>query len=159
MFHKSQAISKRIVYLILPFLIVSCNYLTSEEIGRLSFKSSSSVKTDKFKELQIDLKKGDVIYFWSNMDVEYRDDVDLRFKVEIHKNSSKYTVLEIDPTDKNITIGEAKSTFGNRTTWSFTGKNEEVEIHEDARYTFKASLLTSANSSLIINKADLVLRM
>ena len=100
MFHKSQAISKRIVYLILPFLIVSCSYLTGEEIGRLSFNSSSSAKTGEFKEFQIDLKKGNVIYFWSEMDVEYRDDVDLKFKVEIHKNGSKYAFIEIDPTDK-----------------------------------------------------------
>lgn len=140
-------------------LFTGCSALTGEEIGRLPI---NQVSTDDdnlvIKELSLDLKKGDEIAIWSDMDIEYEGDVAMRFRVEILKNGENFGGLEIDPTDKNITIGEIKTSLMNKTDWSFSGKNSEIKIEEDGNYTFKGILVASENRTLKVNKAEVVLK-
>lgn len=143
----------------ISLLLISCSSLTGEEVARLSFDEISTDDNLIIKEAEIDLLKGDEIYLWSQMNFEHTDNIELRFRIEILKNGEKYGGLEIDPTDKNITIGEMKSTINNKTKWRFSGKNSEIKIKEDGKYTFKAILVTSENPSLKINKADLIIKM
>lgn len=140
-------------------LLTGCNALTGEEVGRLQI---NQVSTDKdnliFKEISLDLKKDEKIAIWSDMDVEYEGDVALRFRLEILKDGENLGGLEIDPTDKNITIGEIKTSLGGKTDWSFSGKNSEIKIEDDGNYTFKGILIASENSSLNVNKAEIILK-
>jgi hypothetical protein len=140
-------------------LFVGCSALTGEEVARLPI---NKVSTDDdhivVKEVSLDLKKDEEIAVWSDMDMEYEGDVSLRFRIEILKNGESFGGLEIDPTDKNITLGEFKTSVMGKTDWSFSGKNTEIKIEEDGNYTFKGILVASDNSSLIINKAEIILK-
>ena len=78
--------------------------------------------------------------------------------MEILKDGETYGNLEIDPTDKNVTIGEIKTQIMGKTNWSFTGKNKKLIIEEDGNYTFRALLAASDNPSLNLKKAELVLK-
>ncbi|SFN42923.1 hypothetical protein SAMN04487989_101374 [Bizionia echini] len=140
-------------------LIFGCSSLTGEEIARLPI-NQLTISDDNLisKEATLSLKKGEEIAVWSEMDIEYEGNVDLRFQIEVSKNGENIGVLEIDPTDKNITIGELKSSINNKTSWSFTGKNSEITIEDNGEYTFKGILIASENPTLKIDKAEIILK-
>ena len=66
--------------------------------------------------------------------------------------------MEIDPMEKNITLGETKISVNGKVDWSFTGRNTSLTFDEDGEYTFKAILVASNNPTLKINQAELVLK-
>lgn len=147
------------IILISVAFLTGCDALTGKEIARIPVNQISVNDSNLIvKETSIALKKGDEIGIWSDMDLEYEGDIYLRFKLEIWKNGEKLGKLEIDPLEKNVTIGEVKTALMNKTNWSFTGKNSEITIEEDATYTFKAILVAVANPTLKVKKAEIVLK-
>ncbi len=140
-------------------LLTGCEALTNKEIARLPINQVSTNDNNLIiKEASLDLKKGEEIAIWSDMDMKYEGNVTLRFKIEILKNGEKMTMLEMDPTDKNLTIGEVKTNIMGKTNWSFTGKNSEIKIEEEGNYTFRGILLASDNPTLQVKKAEIVLK-
>lgn len=140
-------------------LLIGCEALTGKEIARLPVNQISLDTTHLFiKEATLDLKNGDKINIWSDMDIEYDGDASLRFKIEIQKNGHNLGVLTIDPMKKNITLGEIKTTLNNKTNWSFSGKNSEFNIDGDGTYKFRAILISSGNPTLKIKKAEVVFK-
>ncbi len=153
-------LKKLIAVIVLPLFLINCSAITGEEIGRLEINNVSTGGTNIFDdEITLDLKRDDKIAFWSDMDMEYEDDVKLRFRVKVFKNGTKISEFEIDPTNKNITLGELKSDIMGKTKWSFSGKNHELKIEEDGAYTIKGILIASKNPSLKITKAELVIKI
>lgn len=154
--------SKQLSILILFVLLGTlprCNALIGEEVARIPINQVTLDDNNLIvRETSLDLKKDEEISIWSDMDIEYDGDVALRFRMEILKDGEYYGGLEIDPTDKNITIGEVKTTIMEKTDWSFSGKNSEIKIEENGNYTFKGILIASENPSLIVNKAEIVFR-
>lgn len=144
--------------LALTLILSACDALTGKEVGRLQINELSTEGNLIIKETAMDLKKDDEIGIWSEMDLEYDGDVALRFRIEILKDGEKIGGFEIDPTDKNITIGEARKTFNGHTSWNFTGKNTEYKVEADGKYTFKGILISSENSTLKITKAEVVFK-
>lgn len=143
--------------LLLIFLI-GCSAITGEEVARLPINEVSTENNLIVKEVSLNLKKDEEIAFWSDIDVEYEGEASLRFRVEVLKNGEDFGGFEIDPTDKSITLGEVRTTIMDKTDWSFSGKNSELKIEEDGKYTFKAILVSSDNPSLKIEKAELVIK-
>jgi len=149
----------KIAILLLSFTLVFSCGLTGEEVGRLKINALSKTEDQLIiKEEHVSLKKGDELGVWSEMDYKYEGELALRFKVEVLKNGEPFGAFEIDPTDKNITFKEMKSSFNGKTDWSFTGKNTTIPIKEDGDYTFKGILVASENPTLEINKAELVIK-
>jgi hypothetical protein len=137
---------------------VGCSALTGEEVGRLAINKVSSEGNLVSQETSVDLNVNDEIVLWSEMDMEYEGNVALRFRVSIEKDGKPYRSLEIDPTEKDLTIGESKTSINGKTSWSFAGQNAIFNVPEDGTYTFKAILVSTENSSLVVNKAELVLK-
>ena len=149
---------KRISITLLPFLLACCSALTGEEVGRLPINKVSREQDFVSKEATVELKAGDEIVFWSEMDFEYEGNVDLRFRVEIQKDGEQYENIQVDPMQKDLTIGETKVTVNGKTTWSFSGQNVIFNVQEDGKYNFKGILVSSDNNSLVVKKAELVLK-
>ena len=143
---------------ILAAVLSGCSALTGEEVARFPINEASSENNLIAKEATLDLKKGDEIVFWSEMDIEYEGNVEFQFRVQITKDGQAYGGLEIDPLEKNVTLSEMKTTIANKTNWSFTGRNTKIEIEQDGRYGFKAALMTSENPTLKIEKAELIIK-
>ena len=139
-------------------LLTGCDALTGEEIAQLSINEVSTTTNLISKEASLDLKKGDEIGLWSDIDIEYEGNIVLRFRIGIDRNGEKYGGLEIDPMDKSITIGELKTSIMGKTNWRFVGKNSKIKIEEDGEYTFKGLLVASDNPSLNIEKAEIILK-
>ena len=143
--------------IILPAILLSlvaCDALTGEEVARLSINEVSSEANQVVKETSIDLKKGDEIAIWSDMDIEYEGDLGMRFRIQVLRDGVQTDLLEIDPTDKRITLGEFRTTVMDKTEWSFSGRNTVLEIQEDGHYTFKGIFVASENPTLKVNKAE-----
>jgi hypothetical protein len=139
-------------------VLLGCDAITGKEVGRLQINQLSTKGNLVIKETTLDLKKDEEIGIWSDMDIEYEGDVALRFRVEIGKDGKSIGGFEIDPTEKNITIGEVKTTLMGKTDWSFTGRNSVYTIEEDGKYTFKGILVASDNATLKVTKAEVVLK-
>ena len=158
-----KALMKRI-YLLFSVLSIcsllpSCGALFGEEIGRLPINEISRGEDSlAVKETSLDLKKDQEIAIWSDMDLEYEGNAAFRFRLSILKDGESFKLIEIDPTDKNVTVGEVQSTIMGKTNWSFSGKNGSFVVPEDANYTFKGVFVTSENPTIVVNKAELVFK-
>ncbi|MCR9253317.1 MAG: hypothetical protein NXI20_23085 [bacterium] len=145
--------------ILLISLISGCDTLLGEEIARIPVNQVSySDDNLQVQKISLDLKKEDKILIWSDMDIEYEDYVELGFRVNVLKDGEQLGGFEFDPTEKNITVGEIKTTVMGKTDWKFSGKNTFMTIEEDGNYTFEAILVASENPTLIVNKAEIVLK-
>jgi hypothetical protein len=143
----------------LSFLVflIGCDALTGEEIGRLPINQTSNNELI-IKETTLELKKDEKVSFWTETDIEFEDEIALVYTVEIWKDTVKQGGFQLDALKTNPTMMEVKTSFGNKTKWSYTGKMDFLRIEQNGTYTFKAVLNSSDNQTLKINKAELVLK-
>ena len=144
--------------LVLLITLASCDAITGKEIARLAVDAVSTPENSVEKETSLDLQKGEVIALWSHLDLEYDEPLELRFQVQLLRDTVVDIELEVDPFEKNITMGEARTSFNGHVDWSFTGKNGEVTIGSTGRYTVRTRLVASENRSLVLRKAELILK-
>lgn len=149
---------KYFLTLVLTFLLTSCDVFTGNEIVRLKIDQISNEDVLTTSSGSAELEKGDKVVIWSEMDLEYEGEVQLRFILDIYKDQKKYDQIEIDPFDSDIKTNELKSSYNYNTKWSFRAKNTSLQIKEDGNYTFKTILVGAENPTLKVNKADLVLK-
>lgn len=150
---------KKLFYLFFAvFLFAGCDAILGKEIARVPVNEISADTAVAPKEVALPLKKEEKVVLWSDMDIEYEGDVQLLFQVEVLANGKSVELLEFDPREKNMTMNEVKTTMGNQTDWQFEGKNASYQAREDAEYTFRCRLVSSENSTLVVNKAEIVIR-
>ena len=138
-------------------LLASCDALMGKEVARLPINAVSTAGHEVVKEATVQLQKDDKIALWSDMDLAYDGDSPVRFQVQVTKDGAPFKELQLDPTEKNVTIGEVKTDLNGSVNWRFSGKNAELVVPEAGSYTFKAMLVAAANPTLRVNKAELVL--
>ncbi|MDO7873574.1 hypothetical protein Q5H93_02435 [Hymenobacter sp. ASUV-10] len=143
--------------LLLP-LLSSCDALLGKEVARLPINEVSTPGHEVVREASLQLQKGDEIALWSDMDLAYEGASPVRFQVQVTKDGTPFKELQLDPTEKNVTIGEVKTDINGSVKWRFSGKNAELVIPDAGSYTFKAMLVAAANPSLRVTKAELVLK-
>jgi hypothetical protein len=150
---------KRICWgLALAPLLVGCDALLGKEVARLPVNEVSTAGHEVVKEATVQLKKDEKIALWSDMDLAYEGSSPVRFQVQITKDGTPFKELQLDPTEKNVTIGEVKTDFNGSIKWRFSGKNAELVIPDAGSYTFKAILVAAPNPTLHVTKAELVLK-
>lgn len=146
--------------IILSLLFTSCQLLTGEELARLKIDKISTSEENFFEEeTTLDLKKDDELVFWSEMDIEYSGDASFEFRFRVYKDNKPFGIIEFDPTEKKVTIGQIKTIINGKTKWSFTGRNKKIKIKETGRYKFKGILKTTTNHSIKINKSEVFLKL
>jgi hypothetical protein len=136
----------------------SCEAMLGKEIARLSVDAVSTEGNSVQKETGLDLKKGEEIALWSHVDLEYDGPLEMRFQLQLLRDTMVEVEMEIDPFEKNVTVGERKTEMGDHTNWSFTGKNGTITISRDGHYTVRTRLVASENGSLVLRKAELILK-
>ena len=144
--------------LLLTAPLGGCEVLLGKEVARLPLNEVSTAGHEVVKAATIPLKKDDEIALWSDMALAYEGDAPVRFQVQVLKDGMPFQQLELDPTEKNVTVGEVKTSVNDKVNWRFTGKNAELKIPEDGTYTFKARLVAANNPTLQVTKAELVLK-
>jgi hypothetical protein len=144
--------------LLLAAPLSACDTLLGKEVARLPINEVSTEGHEVVKEASLQLKKDDVISLWSDMDMAYEGEAPVRFQVTVLADGARVNQLELDPTEKNVTVGEVKTAVNDKVTWSFSGKNGSLTIPKNANYTFKARLIAANNPTLKIKKAELVLK-
>jgi hypothetical protein len=137
----------------------ACNALLGEEVARLPINAVSTAENQVVKEASLLLRKDEEVGIWSDMDLAYEGEQPLRFQVVVTKDGAPFKQLEIDPTVKNLTVGEVKTNINGQIDWRFTAKNAELKVPANGTYVFKARLVaSSANPTLKLTKAELVLK-
>ena len=144
-------------FALLP-LLAGCDGLLGKEVARLPINEVSTSGHEVMKEATLQLQKDDKIALWSDMDLAYEGDAPVRFQVRVTKDGVPFKELELDPTEKNVAIGEVKMDVNGSVNWSFSGKNAELVVPDAGSYTFKAVLVAAANPTLRVTKAELVLK-
>jgi hypothetical protein len=149
---------KLLSFLLIPVIFLACEALTGKEIGRLAINQLSTDDNLVIKELALDLMQGDEIAVWSDMDFKFEGDLGIVFRLQVLRDGEELTVLDIDPREKNITMGEVRTDVMGKVDWSFTGKNTSITIDEKGTYTFRAGLISDGNPTLEVKKAELVFK-
>lgn len=144
--------------LLLAAPLGACDALLGKEIARLPINELSTPQREVTKKVILKLQKEDKIALWSEMDMEYKGEAPLRFQVIVLKNGQPFNQLELDPTQKNVSLKEVKTDINGSVSWSFSGKNAELIIPENGTYTFRARLVAAPNPTLKLHKAELILK-
>lgn len=156
-FFQSRSLSF-ILTLVLLLSVNGCSALFGEEIGRVHALQEGQDFDAELNEVVLDLKKGDEIGIWSEMDMHYEGQVGIEIALGIWVDESILQEISFDPRDKNPSLMEVKTSLGNTTDWSFSGKHGTVKIEQDGSYLFRAVLKTSGGSNLKFDVADVVLK-
>jgi hypothetical protein len=138
-------------------VLVACDALFGKEVARLPMEQLSNEEVF-IKEVTLDLKKGETIALWADNDIEYENDLALVYIVEIFRDGKSMGGLELNALETNPKMMEVRTTVNEKTSWSYSGKMESIEITDDGQYTIKAILKSSDNPTLRIKKADLVIK-
>ncbi|RAK69953.1 hypothetical protein DLM85_03615 [Hymenobacter edaphi] len=136
----------------------ACDALLGQEVARLPINALSAPGKDQPQEVTVALKKGETVAVWSEMDMRYKGEQRLEFQLTVLQNGQPFQQLAFDPRDKNLSLKEIKADNNGDVSWSFTGKNTELTIPADGRYTFRGRLLAAPAHGPDIRKAELVLR-
>ena len=151
---------KTIFSLIVLFLLFSsCSALMGEEVGRIPVNKISEDEDHLvIKEIELDLKKGQKLAIWSEIDLESEGDLALEFRLRIFHEQTELEMKSIFPFKGNITMNEKKTQLNDKLDWSFSKKNDTYVVPESGHYTFAAILVSNGNKNVKINKAELVFR-
>jgi hypothetical protein len=142
---------------LLPVL-TGCDALLGKEVARLPINEVSTAGHEVVKQVTLPLQKDDKIALWSDMDLAYEGASPVRFQVQVTKDGAPFKELQLDPTEKNVTVGEVKTDVNGSINWRFSGKNAELLIPAAGSYTFKARLVADSNPTLRLARAELVLK-
>lgn len=148
---------KKIFIILAGMIVTGCDAIMGEEVARFPMELSEDDALS-VEELQLALKKGDNLAFWTEMDVEFENELELVYVVGVWKDSVKQGEYKLDALKTNPRMMEVKTTFGNKTSWSYTGKMDNLEVPDDGIYHFKMVLMSSGNPTLSLKKAELVLK-
>lgn len=130
--------------------------MMGDEIGRVAFDQRSQDELD-FKEITVQIQDGEVVEFWTAIDIEYENALDFYFGVEVWLEDEGQAVFQMDALKTNPTMKAVSTSFGNKTSTSHTGKMNFVTIEKGGEYTFKVWLNTSMNPILTVHQAELIL--
>ncbi len=159
--------SYRLVSVLLAGSLSSCNMMGGDEVGRIPFNKAVGSEIELtletfnsgFKAQSLDLVTGDVVSLWTDLDIEYEGELKMDYIVYVI-SSANDTVesLQALPLEVNVSVRSVETTFGNKHAKKHLGKMSTLEIKEEGTYSFSAVLRSAVNKTLVIEKADLVLR-
>ncbi len=135
-----------------------CDAISAEEVARMSFEKASTQEELHIQSTEVELKAGDKLQIWTEMSMEYEGPLGLEYQLLMIKGADTLAMYQLDPEDKDVTMGEVKTSFGSETKWRFSGRMAKIAIEDDGLYTFSSLLAASENPSLQLKKADLVLK-
>ncbi|GAB5527160.1 MAG: hypothetical protein Roseis2KO_50320 [Roseivirga sp.] len=138
--------------------IYGCDAISAEEVARLSFEKTASQEDLNIQSAELELKAGDKLQIWTEMSMEYEGSLGLEYQLLMIKGADTLAMYQLDPEDKDVTMGEVKTSFGSETKWRFSGRMTKITIEDDGLYIFSSVLAASENPSLKLKKADLVLK-
>ena len=144
--------------IIFACFLAACSAITGEEIARINIDHISTKENLDWKSIELDLNAGEKIHLWSEMDMKYEGALALRYQLQVIKDTDTLGYIEFDPMDKNITIGEIKTSFGNKTNWKFSGRSDTWNVQDSGHYFLRAILVSNGNESLELKKSDIVLK-
>lgn len=138
--------------------ILSCAALSAKEIGRVPFSSASTSQNPEWKSITLDLKKDEMLWFWTDMDVEYDEDLVIEYAVQTIRGKDTLGYIKLEPFKKNVTLNEEKTTLIGHTNWHFNGQMDALKVKETGTYIFRVVLIAEPNTSIKLKRGDLVLK-
>ncbi len=147
-----------LLILLTAILAYSCDAISAKEVARLSFDRIATQENLNIQTTELELKAGDKIQLWTEMNMEYEGPLGLEYRVMVTKEADTLAFFQLDPEDKDVTMGEVKTSINDKTKWRFSGRMGKFAIEDDGLYKFSSMLASSENPSLKLNKADLVLK-
>lgn len=144
--------------LLLSIALLALTGCMGEEVGRIPV---NAVTTDTLNYIIKEsapmlLKKGEKLYVWADMDMEYEGELELQFDIELLKDGESLGLVKANPMENDMKMNSVETTLGTKTTSSYMGRMQYIEIPEDGNYVFKALLSSNGNPTLKLNKAELV---
>ncbi|SFU39219.1 hypothetical protein SAMN05216480_102197 [Pustulibacterium marinum] len=128
-----------------------------KELARLPIKEISR-QGFKTEETHLDLKKGEEVIFYTDLDVHYKDELVLGYLVEIKNGEESKGIIRLEAIEEAEFVEAVKSSVSDTIYRKLTKEIGSYEVEEDGNYLFRAALMSSPNFTLKIDKADLILK-
>jgi hypothetical protein len=165
-FNSSDILNKKIFnflfILITLQLNFSCSSFHGKELGNVTIDKLSNDDSIFPKDLELTLKKGENIYFWTKMDYECSTDSNVFFLYKIQciiNKSDTLGVMILDVNSYDISNDELESHITNAHFVKFTRRLCVLPIEKDGNYQFRVLLVSNVTDQrLRINKAELIIK-
>jgi len=150
------------------FVVSAVIFLTGcgkSELARIIVPPSLDYENPRFAKADLDLNQGEIIEFWTEMDMEYSGKFDLRYLVKVIHNNRIIGKYEIDPLKP-----QRRKIISNKTGIINDGKTREKCFCQyysyevmggPGKYIFEVALAGTPKAKggyLSINSAELILK-
>lgn len=152
------------VLIILITFVTSCNQSDSGSVKDEKIATIATIEFEKVshdvpnpEEVTLDLKKGQKLEFWTELDISYKGYLDLTYVIELWQQETFIGGFELNALQTSPTLDSKKISNGDNTNWSFKGKMDFLEVEKSGNYTFKA-ILYSSDPNLDFRRAKLIFK-
>ncbi len=106
----------------------------ASEIGRITFSEPQT------KEITVNLDASKKVWFWTDLEVVFYDNFDLKYDIDIIQNQESIAALECDASKTDVTMNSTEWALNNKMGLNFTGRMTcTFEIPQSGEFTIKAT--------------------
>jgi hypothetical protein len=132
---------------------------SGKELARLSFQKAPAENAGpETRSASLDLKSGEEVAFWCEIDADHRNDLQMRFSVEVMAGEERVGNFELDPCNASTTLDHTTTTLIDEKSESWIGKMDVFKAKASGKYTFKVAFDAYYEDITELRKADLVIR-
>ena len=136
-------------------ILYSCNTISDRTLDTLKMREFSTHELKPTESREINLKKGDILEFWVDLDVEYSGELYMEHTIQVEKDGKKlggFKMTTLEPLSKTRSI---KTQYEGKYKQKFYGYLNFFEIHETGKYKFIAVMNRNDTSPIELGKADI----
>lgn len=149
----------QILILTVCSLYISCGIKT-EELETIVFeKVSSEDEVYAYESKELYLKKNDQISLWSKLDIEYEDNPNFRYKIQIFsEKEGSIALFELNPLETDQSIMCYEQTLENISEYNCTGRIDKFYMEDSGNYIFKAAFFSDSDKLINLKEASLLIK-
>ncbi len=136
-----------IIAIIIGLLFVSCE----NEVGRIDLLKNNPA------DFEIELKKGETLNLYTDMDIEYREKPQFVYDCEFYLGDVYLFKGGTDPLLTTENQNESLVEINGIKHWKYYGKLEgNLTAEKDGKYVIKTTFVKNNKPELKINKAEII---
>lgn len=145
---------------ILLLVFAACAGMFGEEVARIPISKISSDEEIYVESLSIDMKAGEELSLWTDLDIEYSGNLELEYQlIVVIDEEDTLDMIRFDAFENDASINKRTVTVNNETTYSIMGRLGPFQAEKDASYEFNVILIANQNADdFTLTKGDLVFK-
>lgn len=145
-------------FVLMAFVFHSCEVVTGETVGRLQVDTVSTEDHLISRSAMVDLRKGDELGLWAQMDLSYDVEPRLYFQVQLLLDTVLVHEVLASPFAAHSFVRVKETNVDGRLYRSFMARCGGLDITADGTYRINTRLVCLSDLPIDVRKATLILR-